>query len=106
MATSELNRGRCRCEGQLFVLRRVSDQPYKKCQQVKASFAGSLRLRIHEDELEEERTLIYSSLVGNLLHFVRPYGTQISNETLMQIMWEIGMAVKEIHHKNIMYVGN
>ena len=43
---------------------------YNKCRRLKASFANSLRLRLHNDENEEERTLIYNYLTGNLLHFV------------------------------------
>jgi hypothetical protein len=78
---------------------------YEKCRRLQASFAGSPNIRVHDDENEEERTLVYSYMTGNLLHFIRVYGTQLDNGTLLQIMWAIGKAVQEMHHRQLMHVG-
>ncbi len=83
----------------------MSDHAYKKCQRLNARFAGSRRLRLHIDENEEERTLVYKYLKGNLFHFMNAYNGQPDMEATLQVMWETGKAVEELHEKNIMHMG-
>ena len=84
----------------------MSEGAFNKYRQLRASFAGSRRLRLHGDENEDEYTLVYDYFTGSLLDFVRAYNTQLTNQTATQIMWEIGKAIEEMHDQNIMHVGN
>lgn len=94
-----------RCEGQSVILKRVSEHVYGMCQKLNARFAGSRRLRLHIDQNEEERTLVFDHLRGNLFHFMNAYNQVPPVEITNQIMWEIGKALEEMHDGKMMHAG-
>ena len=83
----------------------MSQHAYEKCQQLNAKFGGSCRLRLHIDENEEERTLIYDYFRGNLFHFMNAYNQIPPINATKQIMWETGKALEEMHREKVMHVG-
>lgn len=94
-----------RCGDKTFVLKRVSDIVYQRCQQHISTFQGGQRLRLHIDENDKERTLIYDFLRGNLFQLMNAYNQQPDIDVISQIMWETGKAIQEMHDKKVMHIG-
>ncbi|KAM5485051.1 hypothetical protein MaudMau93_005590 [Microsporum audouinii] len=67
----DLNVYLARSENQNFVLKRVSNSIFDLSLDLKQEFPESRRLRVHIDESEEEKVLIYEYFSDNLLSFIK-----------------------------------
>jgi serine/threonine protein kinase len=59
---------------------------------------------MHIDYSEKEQTLVYDYFRDDLLSFVN-VNTDISMKAIKQILWEVGLALKEFHEKNWIHIG-
>ncbi|EEQ35180.1 conserved hypothetical protein [Microsporum canis CBS 113480] len=60
-------------ENQNFVLKRVSNSIFDLSLDLKQEFPETRRLRVHIDENEEEKVLVYEYFSDNLLSFIKKY---------------------------------
>ncbi|KAM5442569.1 hypothetical protein MferCBS31731_002448 [Microsporum ferrugineum] len=67
----DLNVYLARSDNQNFVLKRVSDSIFSLSLDLKQEFPEIRRLRVHIDENEEEKVLIYEYFSDNLLSFIK-----------------------------------
>ncbi|KAM5502104.1 hypothetical protein McanMca71_004931 [Microsporum canis] len=69
----DLNVYLARSENQNFVLKRVSNSIFDLSLDLKQEFPETRRLRVHIDENEEEKVLVYEYFSDNLLSFIKKY---------------------------------
>jgi serine/threonine protein kinase len=87
------------------VLKRVSDSMFEQSVELKREFPETSRLRMHIDDSEAERVLVYEYFRDNLLSLVK----NNPNMTIKARKWilrELGQALKEFHAKNWIHIGN
>ncbi|KAM5452387.1 hypothetical protein MaudCBS49596_003204 [Microsporum audouinii] len=101
----DLNVYLARSENQNFVLKRVSDSIFSLSLDLKQEFPETRRLRVHIDENEEEKVLIYEYFSDNLLSFIKKYPS-LPIEARKWILQELGQSLKELHAKNWIHIGN
>ncbi len=77
---------------------------FQQSLELKREFPDNSRLRMHIDYSEKEQTLVYDYFRDDLLSFVN-VNTDISMKAIKQILWEVGLALKEFHEKNWIHIG-
>ncbi|KAM5431697.1 hypothetical protein McanCB56680_006737 [Microsporum canis] len=99
----DLNVYLARSENQNFVLKRVSNSIFDLSLDLKQEFPETRRLRVHIDENEEEKVLVYEYFSDNLLSFIKKYPS-LPIETRKWILQELGQSLKELHAKNWIHI--
>ncbi|KAM5476925.1 hypothetical protein MauCBS54593_000196 [Microsporum audouinii] len=99
----DLNVYLARSENQNFVLKRVSNSIFDLSLDLKQEFPESRRLRVHIDESEEEKVLIYEYFSDNLLSFIKK-NPSLPIEARKWILRELGQSLKEFHAKNWIHI--
>nr|KMM70901.1 hypothetical protein CPAG_07210 [Coccidioides posadasii RMSCC 3488] len=94
-----------RCGNQNFVLKHVSPSIFEQSLELKQEFPETRRLRVHDDDNEAERILIYNHFSDNLLSLVKN-NPNMSIAPRKRILWELGQALREFHAKNWIHIGN
>lgn len=87
------------------MLKRVSDSMFEQSLELKREFLGNRHLRMHIDENEAERVLVYEYFDDNLLSLVKN-NPNMSLEARQWISRELGYSLKEFHAKNWIHIGN
>ncbi|EGD86043.1 serine/threonine protein kinase [Trichophyton rubrum MR1459] len=87
---------------QNFVMKKMSDMVFDLALDYKNDFPDSRRLRIHVDENDEEKVVIYEYFDDNLLSFVNKNPNL--NLARKWILRELGESLKEFHAKNWIHI--
>lgn len=84
-------------------MKKMSDMVFDLALDYKNDFPDSRRLRIHVDENDEEKVVIYEYFDDNLLSFVNKNPNL--NLARKWILRELGESLKEFHAKNWIHIG-
>ncbi|KAG9238291.1 kinase-like domain-containing protein [Amylocarpus encephaloides] len=91
------------CGSEYFVFKRVSESFFTLSQNLKSEFAGTRRLRMHIDDNQEERILVYKYFRHTLLALITEYHDFPAAET-KKILRYTGESVKEFHDKGWIHI--
>ncbi|PGH28896.1 serine/threonine protein kinase [[Emmonsia] crescens] len=99
----DLNVYLARSENRNFVLKRVSDSIFEQSVELRLEFPQTRHLRLHIDDNEAERVLIYEYFSDNLLCLVKN-NPSLSISARKWILRELGHSLKEFHAKNWIHI--
>ncbi|OAL74803.1 serine/threonine protein kinase [Trichophyton violaceum] len=88
---------------QNFVMKKMSDVVFDLALDYKNDFPDSRRLRIHVDENDKEKVVIYEYFDDNLLSFVNK-NPNLNLAARKWILRELGESLKEFHAKNWIHI--
>lgn len=92
------------CDGQSFVIKRVSESFFQLSRELREEFADSRRLRMHVDYNEEQHTLVYKYFTSTFLALLGKH-PNFPLAGIKKILRYTGEAIRELHAKDWIHIG-
>ena len=91
-------------ENKPFVVKPVSDSIFRHLEEFKTEFNGNLRLRIHVDQVDKDRILIYEFFKTDLRSLIEKY-PPLPIATKKAILKEVALVLNDMHEKEWIHLG-